>query len=402
MIGWQENVRISIRKALSFAVYFLGYLVFSIPYVEKIFFKKRKKVVGFAFDYFSGNIKYLYQEMKNYPDMEVYFVTTIKEEAEKLRLSAVDAYYYGDVRKIPLFLKTDVWVTTHGPNYIPFRGIRRIIPFYKGKRNSKWVDVWHGLAFVHTERGKMLRDYNLAFVTSEFFKEYYSKEGGEKVAKIIKITGYPRNDPLIDGRWSREELEEELGAPKGCKNILYAPTWGHKFKKKVFPWESTSNFLRQIEEFCEKYDCNFLIRMHPNWYLRNPIEAKQIENEAKHRKRIIHVPHHKYKDVQSLLCISDVLITDWSSVANDYISLNRPIIFLETTFPVEKFVLGPEDRAGYIVKNKEEFFEKLSEAITKPNLFQQKRKKLIKKLYKYIDGNSSKRCAMEILKLLRE
>jgi len=125
---------------LSFAAYVLIFLLFCIPGVEKLLFKKKKKLVGFAFDYFSGNIKYLYQEMKNYPEIEAYFVTTIKKEAEKLRLSGVNAYYYRDVKRIPLFLKTDVWVTSHGPNFIPFRGIRRIIPFYKGKRNSKWVE----------------------------------------------------------------------------------------------------------------------------------------------------------------------------------------------------------------------------------------------------------------------
>jgi CDP-glycerol glycerophosphotransferase (TagB/SpsB family) len=386
-------------KALDFVAFFSVYSLFSLVYKKPL--KKGVNIVGFASSHFSGNVKYLHREMKKQRDIKVFFVTGEKEELERLRSSDVDACYYMDIKRIPLFLRTDVWVTSHGWNYIPFVGIiRRLIPFYGMKRSSKWVDVWHGLAFVHTERGKMLRHYDLGFVTSEFFKEYYSKEGGEKVAKIIKITGYPRNDPLINGRWSREELEKELGISKGCKNILYAPTWGHKFKKKIFPWESTSNFLRQIEEFCEKYNCNFLIRMHPNWYLRNPNEVKQIENEAKYAKRIVHVSHYKYEDVQPLLYVSDVLITDWSSVANDYILLNRPIIFLETTFPVQKFVLRPEDRAGYIVKNKEEFFEKLSEAVTKPNLLQQKRKKVIKKLYKYIDGNSSKRCAQEILKLL--
>jgi len=388
------------EKFFRFALFGVVFFLFSVFIRPR---KGREKIVGFAAARFAGNIKYLYKEMARHSHVRTYFVTSEKAEIKRLGRKGVFVHLNMDFKSIPLFLRTHVWVTSHGPGWIPFAGFAgQFIPaFYRFKCGSKWVDVWHGLAFVHTERGKMLRNYDLGFVTSEFFKRYYSKEGGEKVAKIIKITGYPRNDPLMDGRWSREELEKELGIfSKGCKNILYAPTWGHKFKKKVFPWESTSNFLRQIEEFCEKYNCNFLIRMHPNWYLRNPNEMKQIENEAKYAERIVHVPHSKYEDVQPLLYVSDVLITDWSSIANDYLLLNRPIIFLETTFPVEKFVLGPEDRAGYIVKNKEEFFEKLSEAITKPNLFQQKRKKIIKKLYKYTDGNSSKRCAEEILKLL--
>ena len=361
--------------------------------------KKEKKIVGFA-GRFSGNIKYLYLEMMKYPDVRVFFVTGEKAEIERLRGTEVDARYYMDIWSVSLFLRTHAWVTSHGCGHIPFFGlIRRVLPFWKWKHGSKWIDVWHGLGWVHTERNKMLRDFDLAFDTSEFFREYYS-EGDKDIAEKIKITGYPRNDPLIDGCWSREEKERDVGIPTGRKNILYAPTWGHRYKKRLFPWEDTDIFLNKAEKFCNKNNCNFLIRMHPNWYMQNVEQGRLLENVVKHAKWVFHVAPHKYVDVQPLLYISDMLVTDWSSIANDFILLNRPMIFLETRFPVEKSVLTPEDRAGYIVKNEEEFFEKLHESITKPNLFEKKRRKALKKLYKYIDGNSSKRCVKEVMKLL--
>lgn len=392
-------MRISPRKALDFAVYFLAYIIFSVPYVEKMFFKKRKKVVGFAFDYFTGNIKYLYQEMKNYPSIEVYFVTTIKKESQKLKSSGVNACYYRDLKKIPLFLTTDVWVTSHGPNYIPFRGLRRVIPFYTGKRSGKWVCVWHGLAFVHTERERILKDYDLGFVTSEFFKKYYSKESG--ISDKLKITGYPRTDPLLNESWVRDRILKDVGVPLNKKNILYAPTWGHEKRRSFFPWEENiGRFIGVTESFCEKNRCNFLIRMHPNWYRQNMEQKRELEDRIRQSKNIFHLPIERCRDVQPILYISDVLITDWSSIANDFILLDRPIVFLDVELPVERFVLKPRDRVGYIVQKKKEFFEKLQEALNQPKLFEQKRRVIIKKLYKHLDGNSSKRCAQEILKLL--
>lgn len=67
----------------------------------KMLSKKDNIIVGFAFSYFSGNIKYLYQEMETYSEIEVYFVTPFKEEAEKLKLSGVNVYYYRDLKRIP-------------------------------------------------------------------------------------------------------------------------------------------------------------------------------------------------------------------------------------------------------------------------------------------------------------
>lgn len=140
--------------------------------------------------------------------------------------------------------------------------------------------------------------------------------------------------------------------------------------------------------------------MHPNWYMQDIRQRNLLEDELKNIKQVFHTSPYKNTDTQPLLYISDVLITDWSSIANDFILLNRPIIFLETQFPAKKFVLKPEDRAGQIVKNKKEFFEALYKSIMQPDLHKEKREKTLKKLYKYVDGFSAKRCSEEIFELL--
>jgi len=148
-------VRFTVRKArkvfnfVSFSVIFLLLSVFIRPK------KGKKKIIGFASRQFSGNIKYLYLEMKKYPDAKVLFVTGEKEKIERAKQIGVDARYFMDVWSAPLFLRTHAWVTSHGSNYIPLFGwMRRILPFGKWKCNSKWIDVWHGLGWVHTESAR--------------------------------------------------------------------------------------------------------------------------------------------------------------------------------------------------------------------------------------------------------
>jgi len=391
---------LNIRKIFDLILFSLVYVFLSIFIRPRK--NQREKIIGFVEAQFTGNVKYLYLEMVKYPNVKVFFVTD-KKNIERLSGKGVDVRYYVDVKSVPLFLRTHAWVTSDGPYYIPFVGVvGGFIPFFRWKHGSKWIDVGHGIGFKDAGRKGMLKnyDYDLGIVTSEFLREYFSREGFP--SKKLKITGFPRNDPLIDKRWSEDETERKLCIPKGHKNILYTPTWGHERKKPIFPWETTSKFLQEVEKFCEENNCNFLIRMHINWYHRNIKEAQVMENEIKRAERIFHVASYEYDDVQPLLFISDVLITDWSSIANDFILLDRPIIFLDIELPVEKFVLTPEDRAGYIVRNKQEFFEKLQEALDHPDLFEKRHKGVLKKAYKHLDGDAAKRCAKEILKLLRD
>ena len=392
----------NVKRALDFALFGPVYVILSLFIHPQR--NSRKKIIGFASRQFKGNIKYLYLEMARYPNVQVYYVTDDKNRAESTRKrEGIDSRYYMDVKAVPLFLRTHIWVTSESPYYIPFVGFfHNLTHFYRGKHGSKWVDVWHGMGFKDVGRAEMLRTYNydLGIVTSEFFRDYFSKKGFP--SKKLKITGFPRNDPLIDQRWSKEEIERQLGIPIGRKNILYAPTWGHKRKKSLFPWEATHIFLEEIEHFCERNNCNFLIRMHINWYIQHKKESQLLDNLIKNAKNVFHFAPYEYEDVQPLLFISSVLITDWSSIANDFLLLNRPIIFLDVEFPVEEFVLSPEDRAGYIVRNKHIFFEKLKESLDYPEVHQEKRREILKKLYRYLDGNASKRCAEEIFKLLEE
>jgi CDP-glycerol glycerophosphotransferase (TagB/SpsB family) len=176
----------------------------------------------------------------------------------------------------------------------------------------------------------------------------------------------------------------------------------HEKKRSFFPWEKTDQIIGEIEKFCEGSDCIFLIRMHPWFYVYRSEKAKKLDENVERKKSLFVLSPKMYVNVQDILYITDILITDWSSIANDFIILDRPIIFLDVDFPVKEFKLRPEDRVGYIVQSKRQFFEKLKEAIDCPNLFGKKRKALIKKLYKHLNGNSSRRCAAEIVKLLKE
>ena len=394
-----------IRKAIGVPMEFVTLLLFYYLFFSVIYkSRRRENIIGLGHRWFNENIKYLYRELEEHDCIKVYFVTGNKAELERLKSSNVKVYYSRDPRNAPLFLRTKIWVTSSGHSYIPFAYAQIILRRFFGIRVNKWVDVWHGgIGFKHVGREEQLADYDLGFVTSQFFLQYYSKRTG--ISKKLRITGNPRMDSLIKKDFSREEVLEGIGVPRNRKNIFYAPTRAHENEKPFFPWERTEKIVNDLQRFCDKNNCNFLVRMHPWHYATNREKMKKLDEKINQSKNMFVLSPEKHVDVQGILYVSDVLVTDWSGIANDFIVLNRPIIFLDVELPVQEFKLTPEDRVGYIAKGKNEFFEKLHEAIDHPKLFKEKfgekRKALIGKCYKYLDGNSSRRCAEEIIKLFK-
>ena len=397
---------------LLFNLVYLLYAAFSIV------FKKDEKIIGFATDYFDGNIKCLYEEMDNYKGVNGYFVTNSKEELEKLKETDIEVYYCRDIKKIPLFVKTNVWVTDGWSDYIPSYYLSMLIKDLLKKKTkilerhrSKWVDTWHAteaLEGVGKGRARMLKYYDIGFVSSEFYKQFYSSKD-EGILYKLRVTGFPRTDPLINNSFDKQEIIEELNIPPNKKNILYAPSWGNPAaeednKKKLFPFEEDERILEDVDKFCIKNNCTFIIRMHQAWDNQEKEYAEKIIKDIRKTKSIFYLPVKKYPVTEQILSVSDILITDYSSIANDFVLLDRPIIYLDTGISAEIFVFKLQDRGGYIAKDTEDLFGVLQNALDSPEQFREefkeKRQEFLKKICKYLDGKSTQRCAGEIMKLI--
>jgi CDP-glycerol glycerophosphotransferase (TagB/SpsB family) len=360
--------------------------------------KKKENIVGLGHKWFNGNIKYLYYELRKRNHVKVYFVTANKAELERLKSSDVNVYDYKERRNIPLFLATKIWVTASGHSYIPFSRAQIIFRRSLGVQVSKWVDVWHGGGFKQANRENRLRKYyDLGFVTSIFLKKCYSKRSN--VSRKIKVTGNPRTDVLIKRKLSKQRILKEINISTHRKNVLYAPTVREGYHRNFLLADKA--IFDEIETFCTLNNCNFLVRMHPLWLEENPQQKKKLKEKIRRYKHIFDFSPEKYPDVQPILYVTDVLVTDWSSITSDFLLLNRPIIWLDINLPKEAFFcITPEDRVGYIIENKKDLFGKLKEALFTPKSFEEERSKVIRKFYAHLDGKSSERCAQEILKLL--
>jgi CDP-glycerol glycerophosphotransferase (TagB/SpsB family) len=130
----------------------------------------------------------------------------------------------------------------------------------------------------------------------------------EVMEKIFKtkavITGSPRTDTLF-----------RPGGPQlgGERNILYAPTFRDNGQFQPF----TRSLLECLDEWLAQNDYTFLLKLHPH------DRGISIVDDLSH---IIEITDEDIETVELLKSV-DILITDYSSIATDFMLTGKPIIF---------------------------------------------------------------------------
>lgn len=241
-------------------------------------------------------------------------------------------------------------------------------------KHTTYVQTWHGTPLkrlgvdieeVHmpgtnTERYKRnfvneakKWDYLISpnAYSTEIFKRAFQFKN-----KMIE-TGYPRNDFLIN--YNNEEtilkIKEKTSIPTDKKIILYAPTWrdNQYYSKGKYKFDLQIDIDLLKRRLGENY---FLIlRLH---YL----VAEQLDLSG-HEDFVLDLSSHE--DIRELYLVSDILITDYSSVFFDYAILKRPMIFF--TYDIEEyrdqlrgFYFDFENKApGPLVKNTDEIINEI-------------------------------------------
>ena len=142
----------------------------------------------------------------------------------------------------------------------------------------------------------------------------------------ILETGYPRND--IFHSPEREEtahaVRRRLGLPEGKKVVLYAPTW--RDDKYYSPGKYKLDLRLDIERMREALGGEhvLLVRRHPNIVDRVPGAGGGFVRDVS-----------AYPEVQELFLVTDVLVTDYSSLMFDFANTGRPMLFY--TYDLEEY-----------------------------------------------------------------
>ena len=139
--------------------------------------------------------------------------------------------------------------------------------------------------------------------------------------------GYPRNDILhADNRDSiAASIKKKVGIPKDKKVILYAPTWrdDEYYESGKYKFDLKLN-LRMMQK---KLSDEYVVILRTHYFIADNLDVTGLEGFVYNLS--------KYDDIAELYLISDILITDYSSVFFDYANLKRPMLFF--TYDLDKY-----------------------------------------------------------------
>lgn len=328
----------------------------------------------------SGNFEFVYQELLNRDetfDFQFFLkesINTKKSIAEYVQM----AYHFATSRQILI------------DDFYP------IIYPLKIRKNADLVQLWHAVGAFKTfgysriglpggpsPTSKNHRNYTKVIVSSDHIRKHYAEGFGVDIENVI-ATGIPRTDFFFNEAKKaevRSSLYEEYPFLKGKKVILFAPTFrGNGQQSAHYPFE-VLNYDQLYQELNNEYI--FLFKIHP--FVKNQINIPYQYSE-------FFYDFSDFREINELLLIADVLITDYSSVCFEFALLQKPMIFFsydvdeyirtrDFYYEYFSFIPGPLARTCRelvsIVKNNQYEFEKLDS--------------FVQYFFDELDGQSSKR-----------
>lgn len=276
---------------------------------------------------YTGNPKYIYEEMvrkgldKKYQCIWFFFdtATEVPGNCKKIRNNYFPYFWY--------LMRAGFWVfDSRQPLY------------YRKKKKVDYIQTWHGTPLkklaldmdkmdmggntdiedYHEKFRKTCADWDYLISQNTFSTDIFKSCFAFTDRPILQI-GYPRNDILIhnNNKDKIREYKKILGLPLDKKIILYAPTWrdNEYLGEGKYKFASKLDFDLAREQLSDEYV--FIVKYH--YLVSDKIDWKPYEGFI--------YTFDEMRDIAWLYLVSDLLITDYSSVMFDYSLLKRPMLF---------------------------------------------------------------------------
>lgn len=317
---------------------------------------------------FKGNLDYIKKEFERRGDFKFHF-------------------FYKDKLSFDSFKKLS------GSRYIFLNDNFFPLAFMEFKPDNTIVQLWHAPGASKKFGGsvdlesreilsKISDNTDYLIVTSKNIIGYYS-EAFQMPSDKIKPLGLPRMDYYFENHdldKLKRDFCQKANIPSDKKIILYAPTFRDEEK-----YNNVFNYL-DLEKFNRELGSEYVLalRLHPkikNFYKDDISSSGQ------------YVDVSDFESEQELMLISDVLITDYSSIMIEYSALNKPTVFF--TYDLDYYLANERGFyydfkttvPGPIVHTSDE----LIDVIKNDRFDKSKISEFVKTQFDEIDGHSSER-----------
>ncbi|MFP7298701.1 CDP-glycerol glycerophosphotransferase family protein [Neobacillus niacini] len=227
-------------------------------------------------------------------------------------------------------------------DYIFIEDFQPMVNKLKYDPRTEVVQLWHAngafKTFGYSRLGKPAspvidgmnhRIYTKAITSSKHVIPYYAEAFAIDESKVL-ATGIPKTDIFFDEEYRRkttEKLESLYPQIKTAdKVILFGPTFrGGGPKTAYYPMNKLD--FKALAEYCKAHNAIAIFKMH--FLVKNKLEIPAEYSD-------IFIDATDYREINDILFIADVLITDYSSTVYEYSLLNKPMLFY--AFDLEEYI----------------------------------------------------------------
>ena len=374
---------------------FLGLILSTLSFVVP---KNKKQILlgshrGLNFFGSPKNFFFYLNNKQNY--FRPLWITRNKKLFSKIQKKKLPVLYLYSLKGFFAILRSYYLVFDHGSMDVSYSG------FLMGRYNM--IQTWHGtpLKNMSPDAGNYLKT---SFNTTKIY-EYFARieprsfhtvlSASDETQKVlqkifenenVKILGYPRNDVFFDKMFLFDDYEKKFKLKNYSKIILYCPT----FRDIPNPKSPFSEiFLNKLDDYLKKKNYLFLIKSHV---------IQKVNLDTKNFSNIIDVSD-EVEDVQDLLTVTDILISDYSSIFFDFMLTEKPIIFYSYDYnefrKIRKYFYYNyyEELPGPFAKNENQLLDYLEEfeSFFADEGYKKKYNSFKKRFNYFCDGKSSDR-----------
>lgn len=260
------------------------------------------------------NPKYIVQKLHEmYGDrLEIIWTTLYPETCGELREMGVEVAAFSR-RNIKKYVGTKVYITNDA---FPSWALHR--------PGQVWINTWHGgMNYKHIGYGHLPpmncceyllfrlrnRKPDLFLSGSRFFTEDTARSF-RFPANIFLPAGLPRNDLFFhDGEKIRARVRGRLGLHPEDQVVLYAPT----FRKELTSRSDTMDFKRLLSALSGRFGGKWVVLFRDHCFIEERGGCRPCMTDVS-----------EYPDMQELLLVSDVLVSDYSSCMWDFCLTGKP------------------------------------------------------------------------------
>ena len=349
---------------------------------------------------FRGSCKYLYEYIKNENKIDIFWITKNKNLFIKNNKYDKNFLYAYSLKAIFILLRSKTIIFSHGLyDFLPYftNGSKLIMinhvtfpikdmSFFRtyGNYNFKWK-IFN---YLNSPYDHVKPHYEITSSSNVKYGIFLNENNSREQKRILGL-GLPKTDYLVNKMKEKNDKQLELKKYFNdfnfeSKIILFLPTWRGDKKFSIF----NSGFDNaKINKFLKTNNIYLIINFHPF------DEMERLNNKINLGTRIKTLSVNG-EQINDLLHLSDIFMTDYSSLFSDYLLFDNEIIFTKFShseyIKERKLLFNFENLPGSIIDNWKDFEISVINILENRNLFKQKRLDFRNKIYN--DNDNGKNC----------